>query len=223
MPFNGQQFMDVFERYNGAVFPMQIVLIVAALVAIQLARKGDSGSGRAAVLILAFFWLWMGVVYHWMFFSEINGLALAFGAFFVLQSALFLYSGVLRDHLTFGPRSGISGFVGTLLIVYALAIYPIIGIAAGHEYPRSPTFGLPCPTTIFTFGLLLRASAHTPLYLLVIPFFWSMLGVSAAFLFGVWEDLGLAIAGCLAVTIFVIDRVQRGPRIRAARLILKEN
>jgi hypothetical protein len=65
--------------------------------------------------------------------------------------------------------------------------------------PRAPAFGVPCPTTIFTAGLLLA----TPLsrWLLVIPIVWSLVGGSAAFLFGMTPDLMLfatavTLAGC---------------------------
>ncbi|WP_414541485.1 DUF6064 family protein [Nostoc sp. CCY0012] len=29
-------------------------------------------------------------------------------------------------------------------------MYPLIGYALGRIFPTSPTFGVPCPTTIFT-------------------------------------------------------------------------
>lgn len=46
---------------------------------------------------------------------------------------------------------------------------PSLGVAIGHTYPAQPTFGLPCPTTIFTFGLLLWVRPPVPWSLLVIP------------------------------------------------------
>jgi hypothetical protein len=95
------------------------------------------------------------------------------------------------------------------MIVYAMIIYPILGTLLGHGYPRSPSFGVaPCPTTIFTFGLLLLTSARVPKSLLVIPFLWSLLGFTAAFLLGVPEDIGLLVAGFLGVALlFWRDRM----------------
>ena len=40
------------------------------------------------ILCLAAFWAWTGLVYHIGFFAAINPLAFAFGAAFVLESAL---------------------------------------------------------------------------------------------------------------------------------------
>jgi hypothetical protein len=203
MPFNTDQFLDVFASYNEKVFPMQIVLLVAALVAMRLATNGDGLSSRAVACVLGFFWLWIGFVYHFLFFSQINGAAFAFGAFSILQGGIFLYSGVIRNELTFRDQSRGRRMIGTALIVYSLLIYPIAGMSLGHPYPYSPTFGLPCPTTIFTFGLLLRSGRSVPLYVLPIPVVWALLGTSSAYLLGVWEDLGLVVAALIGAALLI--------------------
>jgi hypothetical protein len=203
MPFSAQQFLDVFANYNEAVFPIQIVLLIAALVAVRLAGNGDTISNKTVAIVLGFFWLWMGVVYHWLFFSSINNLAFVFGGFFVLESVMLIYAGVVRGQVTFRQGSGGRRFVGTLLIVYALLIYPIIGTASGHSYPYSPTFGLPCPTTIFTFGLLVRSGRSIPVYILPVPVVWSFIGFFAVTSLGIWEDIGLLIAGLIGCTVLL--------------------
>jgi hypothetical protein len=86
------------------------------------------------------------------------------------------------------------------MIVYAMIVYPVLGALLGHGYPRSPSFGVaPCPTTIFTFGLLLLTNAKVPKSLVVIPFLWSLLGISASYQLGIREDIGLLVAGVLSV------------------------
>ena len=203
MPFTNEQFLEVFAAYNRAVFPMQLVLVSAALVAIFLSIRPNKISGKAVTTILAFFWLWMGVVYHLLFFSSINRGAIFFGLFFILQSLILFYTGVLKDKLSFGFHYGWKGMVGALLILFALVIYPLLGLLFGHIYPQSPTFGLPCPTTIFTFGLLLWSDKKVPWYVLPIPLFWSLIGFSAAFTLGILEDIGLPIAGIIGVGIMI--------------------
>lgn len=198
MPFTTQQFLDVFASYNETVFPAQIVLLIAAVVAIRLARNSDGNSSKVVVIVLGLLWLWMGVVYHCLFFSEINGLAFLFGAFFILQALVLLYAGVARRDLRFGEQSGHASSIGSLLVAYALLIYPIIGVFIGHRYPHSPTFGLPCPTTIFTLGLFMRSGLSVPFYVLPIPIAWSFVGFSAAIFLGIWEDVGLLVAGLVA-------------------------
>ena len=185
---------------------MQIILVALALASMLFAQKGSNHSSRIVAGILAILWLWMGVVYHWLFFSSINGAAIIFGAIFVLQAVLFLSAGVSGDELSFRFRPDLSGATGILLMIYALVIYPVLGFVFGHKYPHSPTFGLPCPTVIFTFGLLLWTNKRVPLYILLIPFAWSLLGFSAAFLFGMFEDVGLVIAGFMAVSLLLWRR-----------------
>ena len=220
MPFNTEQFLDVFARYNEGVFPLQILLVIAALVMIRLAQNGDTASSKIVATMLGLLWLWMGVIYHLVFFSEINTLAFVFGAAFILQAAILFYAGVVRRDLSFRQQFGIRSLIGTFFIVYALLIYPVIGMAAGHTYPYAPTFGLPCPTTIFMFGLFLRSGRSVPLYVLPIPIAWSLLGFSAAFSLGIREDVGLLIAGLIGGLLLVRLNIRRSYAL--PRLSLKE-
>ncbi|HEY5550762.1 MAG TPA: DUF6064 family protein, partial [Opitutaceae bacterium] len=59
---------------------------------------------------------------------------------------------------------------------------------------------VPCPTTLFTAGVLLAVAAPVPRWLFVVPIAWSVVGGSAAVLLGMMPDLMLFVAGvCLAV------------------------
>lgn len=202
-PFSVEEFLNVFASYNRAVFPMQFVLVSAALAAIVLAIRPYKISGKEVSTILACFWLWMGVAYHLLFFSRINRAAVIFGVFFILQSVILFYAGVVKSELSFGLRLGWKGTIGGLFLIFALIIYPLLGLVFGHVYPESPTFGLPCPTTIFTFGLLLWADKKVPWYVLPIPLLWSLIGFAAAFSLGIFEDIALPIAGIIATVVLI--------------------
>jgi Family of unknown function (DUF6064) len=198
VPFTVAQFFAVFARYNSAVWPAQVILVVLALVAIALAVRSRAWSDRAVAGVLGLLWVWMGVVYHWTFFRAINPAAAIFGGLFVLEGTALLVSGGVRHDLRFRARRTVRGLVGALLLVFALGVYPLLGYAAGHRYPATPTFGLPCPTTIFTLGLLLWVERPMPKALFLVPLAWSALGASAALQLAVREDLGLFAAGALA-------------------------
>ena len=73
----------------------------------------------------------------------------------------------------------------------------------GRRYPALPTFGLPCPTTIFTNGLLLFAEAPTPRIVFAVPILSAGIGSLAAFGLGVTEDLALLIAAAVGVAALV--------------------
>jgi hypothetical protein len=85
-------------------------------------------------------------------------------------------------------------------------IYPLLGLAFDHSYPRVALFGVaPCPTTIFTFGILLWTTKSVPVYLLVIPFLWSIIGGSAALNLRVPPDYGLVVTGVLGTPLILIQ------------------
>ncbi len=195
IPFTVDEFLNVFARYNLAIWPAQIFLYAIGVVAISLALSQTRDFSKSVSLILSALWIWMGVAYHSWFFSAINRTAFTFATFFILQGIFFLYAGVWTDRLRFHLTVAFRGIIGSLLIVYALIIYPALAHWFGHRYPAGPTFGLPCPTTIFTFGMLLWTVRPVPLYLLAVPLAWSFIGVWAAISLGMTEDVGLLAAG----------------------------
>jgi Family of unknown function (DUF6064) len=205
LPFTIDQFFEVFKNYNHSVFPMQIIFYLLALTVILLSIKKIAQADKIINAILSFFWLWMGVVYHLLYFARINKTAYVFGMAFILQGLLFFYQGVLNDKVTYKFRFDKYGWVGALLMTFALIIYPFLGYVSGHFYPGAPTFGLPCPTTIFTFGILLWFDRKMPLSILIIPFIWSIIGFFAALQLGVREDTGLLVAG-IAGTLMITLR-----------------
>lgn len=201
IPFSVEEFFKVFERYNLSLWPIQIFLYILALVAIIIIFKRSTNSSQIAMSILAFFWGWMGVVYHIFYFSLINKAAYIFGTVFIIQGFVFLYFGVIRKKIQLEFNLNLSGIIALVLLVYSLILYPILGQVMGHTYPMSPTFGVPCPTTIFTFGLLLYSVNRIPWYLFTVPLLWSIVGFSAALNLSVREDFGLAIAGVLSTVV----------------------
>jgi hypothetical protein len=168
------------------------------LVVLLCFYRNVSNIRQVVFSVLSFLWAWTGLVYHVGYFSSINPLAFVFGGLFVVQSIIFFYFGVIREKVILEPRLDRQTIVGLILIFYALIAYPAVGFAMGHIYPKSPTFGTPCPTTIFTFGVLLFSVKRIPLYFLLIPLLWSLVGFSAAVSLGVVEDIGLIVFGVVA-------------------------
>jgi hypothetical protein len=78
-----------------------------------------------------------------------------------------------------------------------------------------PVFAVPCPTTLFTAGLLLN-SAGLPRLASVIPLLWAILGGSAASALGIRADLALVVAAVL-LAIDVVAPAALGARPTLAR------
>ena len=199
LPFTVEQFYGVFVDYNTAVWPVQWILVALALAAVVGVLMPPPESGVAVSVILGLLWAWIAVAYHLAFFSRISPAAYGFAAVSAVGAVVFVWQGVVRRRLTFRWVPGPKAIAGVTLIVFALVVYPVWSAYAGHPYPATPTFGLPCPTTIFTIGLLCFAVPPTPRSPLVVPVLWCAVGSQAAFLLGVQPDLGLIAAGVVGL------------------------
>jgi hypothetical protein len=199
MPFTTQQFFEVFARYNAGVWPAQVVLNALALLVIALVIRGRPAHGRWIAAVLAVLWAWMAVAYHFAYFVSINPAAWFFGALSLAGALWLAWIGIGKGQLHFALGHGVRSWVGAALVVFSLVLYPLLGYLQGHRYPAVPTFGLPCPTTIFTIGVLLFAQAPVPRSTFIVPVLWALIGSTAAFALGVYQDLGLLAAGVVAV------------------------
>src|SRR5689334_12519139 len=200
LPFTTEQFLEVFKKYNTFFYPLQIVFVLLAIYTVILTFSETRNSGKIIFIILAALWFWMGIAYHVVFFSAINKAAYLFGALFCMEG-IFLLLYALNTKTTFSFNRNPYKTTAMLLLIYALIIYPVTGYLYGHRYPYAPTFGLPCPTTIFTFGILLFSKTRLPFYAILIPVIWTVIGFSAAALLHMYEDSALLTAGVLFVAL----------------------
>lgn len=201
LPFSQEQFLAVFATYNSAIWPIQIIAVLLGGISIVLLFWQCFWSSRAISGILALFWAFMGVIYHWSYFAKVNSAAFLFGALFLVAALIFLFEGTIRNriHFAWNSRSAFSWLAG-LLALYGLVAYPLLGLLVTHPYPQTPLFGVaPCPTTIFTFSLLLVMRHQYPWMIALVPLIWAIIGGSAAVLLGITQDLGLIVAAVLWV------------------------
>jgi hypothetical protein len=203
LPFTVEQFHGVFRDYNTAVWPAQWFLVAMALAAVAAVLRQRPWSGVAVSAILGFLWAWIALVYHLAFFARISPPAYGFAVLSAAGAIVFIWQGVVWRRLAFQWVPGLKATAGVVLIAFALVVYPVWSAYAGHPYPATPTFGLPCPTTIFTIGLLCFAVPPTPRSPLIVPVLWCLVGAQAAFLLGVQPDLGLIAAGVVGVALLV--------------------
>jgi len=182
LPFTVEQFFGVFRLYNTAVWPAQVLLTLLAALAIGFIAIRRPWSSVAVSAILALLWVWMGVAYHLAFFAAVNPLAYGFAVLSIAGGLMFAWQGVVRRRVEFAFSRSLRAAIGIAVLLFALVAYPLWAIYAGHPYPELPTFGLPCPTTIFTIGALALASGVGLRAILVVPILWSLVGSQAAFL-----------------------------------------
>lgn len=206
MPFTQEEFFEVFAVYNVAMWPLPVLSYLLGIMAVGLTFWRSRGATAIILGALALMWLVNGVAYHWTFFSQINPIARLFGLLFVLQAVLLVGASLIWSSFRVTAQRDARTIAGLGLAVFAMVFYPVVGRIAGHVFPDVPVFGLaPCPTTIFTIGLLLMGTWQWARWLLVIPAIWAMIGGSAAVLLNVPQDYGL-FAALLAIVGFAIAK-----------------
>ena len=169
LPFTVEQFYGVFVQYNESVWPMQIVLYAVGIAVLILLLRARPAESRIIAGLLAVLWVWTATAYYFVYFTRISGSGWIIGAVLLAGGLWLGWVGGITGRIQFGLRKDVRGAIGGLLILYALVAYPLIGLAVGHRYPAMPTFGLPCPVTIFTVGMLLLTTSPVPRSMFVAP------------------------------------------------------
>jgi hypothetical protein len=210
LPFTAEQFFDVFGAYNRALWPAVIGLWISAVIAMVTLARYRPHSGRSIAAMLAVQWAWAGLVYHAAFFSSINRAAWLFCALFVAESGLLIRHGVVHDGFQFSRLGSPRHILAWGLIAYALA-YPLLVLADGYTFPRMPTYGVPCPTTLLTIGFLFAVDPPLPRSITIIPIVWAGVAGSAAVLLGVRADLMLWVAGIALAGYVLTPKMSSAP------------
>jgi len=203
-----EQFFNVVKDYNLTIWPMQVIAYILGILALILAIKKTKYSSRIISAILAFFWLWVGFIFSPIYFIKVFNMAGIYVVLLIIQGIIFLIFGVFRPNISFRFKPNVYSIIGIFFIIYAMICYPAIEYILGRGYPKILPFGLvPCPSIIFTFGLFLWTDKKLPKFILIIPLILAISGLLAIVL-GIWEDIGLIIAGILG-TIMIVIRDRR--------------
>jgi hypothetical protein len=203
LPFTAEEFFDVVAAYNEALWPAAAALWLLSLAVVFRLLARGSGTDRQVSAVLAAHWASSAVAYHAAFFTRVNPAAWLFAGLFLTQAWLFVWFGIVHGRLQFSTGRSARHVLAALLVAYSFA-YPILNLALGLEYPRIPLYAVPCPTTIFTAGLLLAAE-RPPWSLLVVPVVWSLIATSATVLFDVRADFMMLPAAVFLVA-FTVSR-----------------
>lgn len=203
LSYTAEVFYAFLEEYNLAIWPAHAVALALAAIAYFLVFSSRQ-SGRIVFGILALFWLWNAIVFFWFQFGEIDFSAPIYAVCFALQTVLLIFAGSRRRGSALSPVRGLKGAIGHVLILFAIAGYPLVMIALGHLWAAAEMVGTaPAPTVIFTLGLFLLTDPRPPWYLPVIPLAAAAaLGANAWFL-EMPEQLSVLAAGLLFVAVML--------------------
>jgi hypothetical protein len=190
--------MSYATLYNMELYPAQYLMLGLGLIAILTVFFRTKHSSRIISAILAFLYGWIGIQFYMIYFREFMPMPFVFGFLFLTQAIIFILEGTIRNRISFRFKADMYGLTGALLLFYALFGYQGLEYLLGRGYPEILSFGMfPCPTVIFSLGILLWTSKKFPTYILIVPLVHALSGFIPAFMIGIIEDMGLIISGLL--------------------------
>ena len=208
--FTPRTYYRLFELYNAAIWPAQVVALALGVALLVLARRASAASARAIAGILAAGWLWVAIAFHAARYATINTAAVYLAWMFGLEAVLLLWFGVARGRLAFGRPEDPGARIGLAIFVFALAVEPLAAPLLGRGWRPVEIFGVaPDPTAVGTLGLLLGAKGRGRWLLIVLPALWC--AITGATLFTMKApDFWVAPAiGALAVVVAAWGRAFR--------------
>jgi hypothetical protein len=173
--FSPRVYWRMFELSNEALWPLHLATFAAGLAALFLAFRQPRGHGLWIALVLTAAWAFVGWSFLWNRYAAINWAIAYVAPFFALQAILLLTTAVTFGGITF-VRRGIAGWIGLLLAVAGLILYPLVPPLFGRALPGAEVFGIaPDPTAITTLGLLATARGRLLPLLFPIPLVWLLI------------------------------------------------
>jgi hypothetical protein len=209
--FSPRTYYRLFELYNAAIWPMQVVGLALGAAVLLLLLRPVAAPGRLIAAILALCWAWIAWFYLITHYDTINWAAsyLAYG--FAAQALLLVLSCDVLERLSFRRWPDPAAVAGTSLAVFALAIYPLIGpLVLGRPWTQAELFGVtPDPTVIATLGVLVAARrAHW--LLLGLPLVWCLIAGATLWTMESPDWFVLPVAGAIALVTTVWKSLARG-------------
>jgi hypothetical protein len=175
VPFSPRTYYRLFEIYNAAIWPAQILSVGLGLTVWGLLSRAamKAARGRFIAAILAACWLWVAIAFHANHYATINWPAVYFAWAFGLEAALLIWMGVVRGRLRFERPADPAGRAGLWIFLFALVAQPLVGPLLGRGWKQVEIFGVaPDPTAVATLGILMLARFRARWLLMVIPAIW---------------------------------------------------
>jgi hypothetical protein len=134
--FSPRVYWRMFELHNAALWPLHVLTLAAGLIIILIAWRPGT-SARWIAFILAMLWILIGWSLLWNRYATINWAAAYIAPAFFAEGALLIVVSLLNG-LAFNRR-GPAGWIGYLILAFALAGQPLLAPLLGRPgpHPRS--------------------------------------------------------------------------------------
>lgn len=203
LPFDLAVFFAAMARANAAWFPLALVGLALALMAVALVAHPPAGRERLAArlvgLVLATFALWVAALQQLRLMATFDFMAPIYGWAWIAHGTVvaLVVSGL--GLVRFAWRDRWDGG-GIALVLLGTVGYPLAVLALGHDWRALPLVGTAAqPTAIVTAGLALTARGRARLLLLPLPVAWAGVAALHAHLLSFPLDYTVALAAVIAV------------------------
>lgn len=200
---NTEAFWTQVGAYNEATSLVQAVLVVAAMVlTYRVFAKPGAKTDVLMKAFLAFVFAWDGVVFFLIFvrnpISTFTGVPL-----FLIVATLFAVD-VFTKKTKFRLPDAKWQKGLTVFWILSAFLYPLIGWALGHAYPKTCTPMMPCPLTVFALALVAAAvpNVDKKVYVCLLP--WALMALPKCFgALDCYEDCVLFAAGVYGLIVLI--------------------
>jgi len=215
--FAPRTYWRLFELHNAQWWPLQGLVLLAALACIGWAVRRGAPALRTGAAGLAAVWVFVATSFLLQRYAPINWAASAFAAAFLLQASGLVALAARRDlrAASGAPRRA----VGAALLAWALGAHPLLAWADGRPWTQAEVFGLaPDPTAIATLGWLLWTDAVTPTTrrllgaLRGVPVAWCAVSAATLGTMGAVQSWVTVVAGAATAIALVLDTREAGRR-----------
>lgn len=208
LAFDREAYYALIAQYNATIWPVTTVGLLLGVVILLVFGTRSVIRDRLIGGILALFWLWTGIAFHWLTFSSINFAAPVIAGMFVLQALLLAWLSLARNAVYFEYQLRPAVAAGLVIAGASVALYPLLGFVTGLSLGGLRVGTSPGPTALFTLGLLIAANGPARLTLLVIPLLWVVVTVVASWYLDMPEYIA-AIGLTLAMGLVAAYRLSR--------------
>lgn len=210
-----ETFWNQMGVYNKVTFPVQIAMIVLAISLTYLVfAKPRNKANNFMKAFLSFVFAWNGIVFFLIYAK--GPISTFLGApLFIIVAILFAVD-IFMKKIEFRFPEVIWQKYLMIFWILLVFLYPIIGFALGHYYPKTCMPMAPCPLTVFAIALVTAAipKVDKKVYVLLLP--WALLSLPKCLgALGCYEDCILFGAGVYGLIMLIrnwkmIEKSQRG-------------
>jgi len=171
-----ETFWNQMGAYNEATFPVQIIMVVIAMILIYfIFAKPSNKANNFMKVFLSFAFAWNGIVFFLIYAK--SAISTFFAApLFIIVAILFVVD-IFTKKIEFRLSSIKQQKYITIFWVLLAFLYPLIGLTLGHFYPKVCMPLAPCPLTVLAIALVTAAipKVDKKVYVLLLP--WALMSL----------------------------------------------